>query len=119
MPIDDKAKRIINETKPAFVATADSNGLPNVSAKGSIRVFDVNHVLFADVASPRTAANLKENPKVSVIWLDTKGNESCRLWGTAEVLISGDTFDSLSLEFEARDMKINHAILVRIDKIEA
>jgi predicted pyridoxine 5'-phosphate oxidase superfamily flavin-nucleotide-binding protein len=118
MKLDDAAKRIINETKPAFVATADASGQPNVSAKGSTRVFDDEHVLFADVASPRTVSNLKENQKVAVIWLDTTGNQSCRIWGEAEILVSGDAFETLSMEFAERNMKISHAILVRVDALE-
>ena len=118
MKLDDEAKRIINETKPAFVATADASGQPNVSAKGSTRVFDDEHVLFADVASPRTVSNLKENAKVSMIWLDAEGNQSCRIWGEAQILVSGKTFDTLRMEFAKRDMKINHAVLVRVDSLE-
>jgi len=44
-----------------YVATASKTGKPNVSAKGSLRVIDVEHVLFADVASPRTIANIKKS----------------------------------------------------------
>ena len=118
MKLSEAAKRIINETKPAFVATADASGQPNVSAKGSTRVFDDEHVLFADVASPRTVSNLKENRKVSIIWLDTEGNQSCRVWGEAEILVSGDAFDTLSMALAERDMKINHAVLVRVDSLQ-
>jgi len=66
-----EAKSLIAEIHPGLVATASKTGQPNVSAKGTFRVLDDEHVLFADVNSPRTMANLAENPQVSVLILDS------------------------------------------------
>ncbi|MFW6147646.1 MAG: pyridoxamine 5'-phosphate oxidase family protein [Thermodesulfobacteriota bacterium] len=49
---------------------ASTTGKPNISAKGPLRVLDDEHVVFADVASPRTVTNIKENPQVAIICLD-------------------------------------------------
>ena len=88
-----EAKAIIAETHPGLVASADGSGRPNVSAKGSFRVLDDEHVLFADVNSPRTIANLLENPQVSAMVFDPATRHGCRVWGKAEVLDSGELFD--------------------------
>lgn len=55
---------------PALIATADKRGWPNGSAKGSLRVLDDEPLLFANIRSPRTVANLQENPQVAVVCLD-------------------------------------------------
>ena len=68
--LTDEAKKAIGEIRPSLVATSGSTGKPNVSAKGSLRVLDDEHVVFADIASPRTVANIRENPQVAVICLD-------------------------------------------------
>ncbi len=52
-------KKTIGEIHPALVATAAGSGKPNVSAKGSLRVLDDEHLVFADIDSPRTIANIK------------------------------------------------------------
>jgi len=115
--LSEEAKRLIGEIHPALVATASKGGKPNVSAKGSLRVLDDEHVIFTDVNSPRTVANLKENPRVSVICLD-ENRRSCRLWGTAEVLNSGSLFDEAVQAMAARNMKPNNVVKIKVEEIE-
>lgn len=68
----DEAKRAIGEICSSLVSTSSMTGKPNVSAKGSLHILDEEHVLFADVASPRTVTNIKENTRVAIICLDVK-----------------------------------------------
>ena len=63
--LTDDAKKAIAEIRPSLVATVNGNGKPNVSAKGSLRVLDDEHIVFADIASPRTVVNIRENPEVA------------------------------------------------------
>lgn len=116
--INETAKNLLAEIHPAMVATASKNGKPNVSAKGSLRFLDDEHVIFADVASPRTIANIKENPQVSVICLDPANRKNCRIWGTAEVIESGPLFDEVAGAMAARNMKPKHVVKVKVDEIE-
>ena len=88
--LSDEAKSLIAEHRPSFIATADENGRPNVSPKGSFQVLDDEHVLFADVQSPRTVANLRQNPQASAIVFDPVTNQGCRVWGTTEIVDSGN-----------------------------
>ncbi len=76
--LSDEAKKAIGKISPALLATASKTGKPNVSAKGSLRVLDDEHVVFADIASPRTVANIRENPQVAVICLDAAARTGCR-----------------------------------------
>ena len=73
--LSTEAKKIISEFGPALIATASKEGKPNVSPKGSFRVLDDEHVIFANIASPRTIANLKENPQLTAIMLDRSGRK--------------------------------------------
>ena len=45
--LSDKIKETIAEVRPGIIATASRDGKPNVSAKGSLRVLDDDHVVFA------------------------------------------------------------------------
>jgi hypothetical protein len=47
-------KRVVGEQRLGFVATVCSNGTPNLSPKGTIRVWDDEHLAFCDLMSPQT-----------------------------------------------------------------
>ena len=116
--IPEEAKKIIAEIRPSLVATVRKSGKPNVSAKGSLRVLDDEHVLFADVASPRTVANIKENSQVTIICLDAAARKGCRIWGRGEVLNSGELFDKIVAEFASKNMKVRNVVKVAVNEIE-
>jgi len=114
--LTDKIKETIAEVRPGIVATADKHGKPNVSAKGSVRVLDDDHLVFADIKSARTIANLRENPSISVLVLHPKSMRGCRIWGQAEVLDSGELFDQLSKEYAERNIKVNHVVKITVEE---
>ena len=116
--LTEGAKQAIGTIRPAFVGTASKTGKPNVSAKGSLRVLDDEHVIFADVNSPRTTANIKENPQVAIICLDAATRKGCRIWGKAEIISSGDLFNKINAEMAVRKMKVNHIVKVTVEEVE-
>ena len=116
--LTDQAKKAIGEIRPALVATASGTGKPNVSAKGSLRVLDDKHVAFADIASPRTVVNIKENPQVAIICLEASERKGCRIWGQGEVLNSGELFDKISAEFAKRNMEVKNVVKVAVEEVE-
>src|SRR5438445_858811 len=63
-------KRVVAEQRLAFVATVCPDGTPNVSPKGTIAVWDDDHLVFADIRSPGTVANICRNPAVELNVVD-------------------------------------------------
>jgi predicted pyridoxine 5'-phosphate oxidase superfamily flavin-nucleotide-binding protein len=116
--LTDEAKAAIGEISPSLVATASRTGKPNVSAKGSFRVLDDEHVVFADIASPRTVANIKENPRVAVICLDPAARKGCRIWGQGSILNSGELFDQLTAEYAEKNMVVKNVVKVSVEEVE-
>ena len=116
--LTDEAKKAIAEIRPSLVATASRNGKPNVSAKGSMRVLDDEHVVFADIASPRTVVNIRENPRVAVICLDAAARSGCRIWGQGSILNSGELFDQLSAEYAEKNMEVKNVVKVAVEEVE-
>lgn len=115
--LSEEAKKIIGELRPALVATANKDGKPNVSPKGSFRVLDDEHVIFAAIASPRTMANLRDNPQLSAIVFDAATGKGCRIWGKAEILDSGDLFDTISAEYTSRGITgVKHVVKVAVEE---
>ena len=116
--LTDEAKKAIAEIKPSLVATANRAGKPNVSAKGSFRVLDDEHVVFADIVSPRTVANIRENPRVAVICLDAAARKGCRIWGQGTILDAGELFDQLTAEYAKKNMAVKHVVKVAVEEVE-
>jgi predicted pyridoxine 5'-phosphate oxidase superfamily flavin-nucleotide-binding protein len=116
--LTDEAKKAIAEIRPSLVATSGSTGKPNVSAKGSFRVLDDEHVVFADIVSPRTVANIRENPQVAVICLDAAARKGCRIWGKGSILNSGDLFDQLTAEYAKKNMVVKNVVKVAVEEVE-
>ena len=90
-----------------------------MSAKGSLRIIDDEHIAFADVASPRTIANIKENGKVSIIVLGNDENKGCRIWGTARVEDSGEVSDTFAKAMAEWKMTVNNIVMVDVEEVEA
>src|SRR5271157_3145448 len=79
--------------KMGWVATATPEGVPNVTPKGTLRVLDDEHVIFADLFSLKTRQNLEQNPKVAVTVVDASSHKGYQIKGTAELVSSGPLFE--------------------------
>lgn len=77
----------------AFVATATPDGIPSVAPKGSTRILDEDHIIFAESAGKRTFENIKMNPKVAIIIGDISKMQCLRFSGSAEIITSGPLFE--------------------------
>lgn len=81
--IDDDMRAIVESAHLCFAATVTPEGRPNLSPKGTIRVWDDRHVFFLDIASPRTRANLAHNPWIEIDVVDERSRRGYRFLGTA------------------------------------
>jgi predicted pyridoxine 5'-phosphate oxidase superfamily flavin-nucleotide-binding protein len=88
-------KRVVGEQRLAYVATVCPDGTPNVSPKGTIAVWDDEHLVFADIRSPGTVANLSHNPAIAVNVVDPFARKGYRFKGTAEVVRDGERFAAI------------------------
>jgi len=85
-------KRVVVEQRLAFVATVCPDGTPNLSPKGTISVWDDDHLVFADIRSPGTITNLRKNPAVEINVVDPFARKGYRFKGTGEVIVDGELF---------------------------
>jgi predicted pyridoxine 5'-phosphate oxidase superfamily flavin-nucleotide-binding protein len=81
MPLTDDVRAIIEAAHLCFAATVTPDGKPNLSPKGTIRVWDDRHVFFLDIASPKTWANLECNPSIELNVVDALSRRGYRLSG--------------------------------------
>ncbi|HMD84204.1 MAG TPA: pyridoxamine 5'-phosphate oxidase family protein [Terriglobia bacterium] len=82
--------------KMGWVATATSDGAPNVTPKGTVRVMDDQHLIFADLFSLKTRQNLEQNSRVAVTVIDPATAKGYQIKGTAELISAGPLYDQMA-----------------------
>src|SRR5512138_2986911 len=94
-------KRVVEQQRLGFVATVCPDGTPNLSPKGTTAVWDDDHLAFANIRSPGTLANLRQNPNVEVNVVDPFARKGYRFKGTATILENGPAYEE-ALNFYRR-----------------
>lgn len=114
-------KRVVTEQKLGFVATVSPDGTPNLSPKGTTAVWDDDTLVFADISSPQTVANLRANPRVEINVVDVVRRKGYRFKGTATVYGEGAKFDELLAFYGGRGTTspIDHIVLVAVAQASA
>ena len=110
-----EVKKIIAEAAPALIATSSMNGKSHVQVKGSFRIIDDENLVFIDIDSPRTMANLKDNPQLSTLVFDPETGRTCRVWGKVEILNKGELFNSMVAEL---GKKLKYVIHLKVGEVE-
>ena len=120
--LTEDMKRVVNEQRLGFVATVCPDGTPNLSPKGTTAVWDDDHLVFADIRSPATVANLRRNPSTEINVVDPMVRKGYRFKGVATVLTEGALFERI-LDFYRAErnldegrIKIRSFVLVKIEE---
>ena len=82
-------RAVIDASHLCFAATVTPEGRPNVSPKGTIRVWDDMHLFFLDIASPGTRVNLAHAPWLELNVVDQLSRRGYRFSGTASLYQAG------------------------------
>ncbi len=111
-------KRLVDVQRLAYVATVCPDGTPNLSPKGTAAEWDDDHLVFADIRSPGSVANLRENPTVEVNVVDPIARKGYRFKGAANVLSSGLAFDEVVAFYRKRGVRspIRHIVLIKVER---
>ena len=86
-------RAVVQSAHLCFAATVTAENRPNLSPKGTIRVWDDGHLFFLDIASPGTRANLRANPFIEINVVDQLSRRGYRFFGTAAIHESGDVYE--------------------------
>ncbi len=116
-------KRVVRGQRLGYVATVCPDGTPNLSPKGTVTVWDDEHLIFADIHSPRTIANPRKNPAVEINVVDPFVRKGYRFKGTGEILTVGELFNEILniYQHDVRDAKnrVRSIVLVKIEHASA
>lgn len=121
-PITADMKRVVEEQRLGFVATVCPDGTPNLSPKGTTAVWDDAHLVFANIRSPATVSNLRQNPNVEINVVDPFLRKGYRFKGVASVLKSGPHYDEVIGFYRRRGSRvsaIHEVVLVQVARAQA
>ena len=123
MQLDDDMRRVVREQSLGFVATVCADGTANVSPKGTLRVWDDQHLVFLHLHSPGTVENLRTNPSIEVNVVDPLVRKGYRFKGEAEVLTEGDVHAAVVERFQTQQgtdpARVQAVVLMRVDAAAA
>ena len=131
MPISQKLKGLIKcaweDGAPCLVATQGPNG-PNISPKGSMVVFDDEHLAYWERSKKQALENLGHDKRVCVIYANFKAQRDgvlesgfLRFYGRAELHQDGPIHDAIFKMLLPREQTHVGAdtgigVLVKIDR---
>jgi hypothetical protein len=116
---------------PCLVATVLPDGYAQVTPRGSVLVFDDEHLAIWERGKGTTNAQLKDGTKITVFFRKPALRESgmlpkggiVRFYGTAKVHKSGSTYDAVwdkvvQPEKDRDPEKKGWAVVVKLDRVE-
>jgi uncharacterized protein len=116
--LTEDMQRVVNEQRLGYAATVCPDGTPNLSPKGTTTVWDDDHLVFADIRSPRTVANLRHNPAIEINVVDPIARKGYRFKGAAVVLTGGPLFEEIVAFYRERGTSspIRSVVLVKVER---
>lgn len=111
-------QRMLNEQRLGFVASVGEDGTPHLSPKGTVTAWDDEHIVFADICSPGTIANLRHQLVVEINVVDPVSRKGYRFKGPATVHQHGPIFEQWLSFYRQRGSRspINGIVLVRVER---
>src|SRR5690242_16461106 len=125
MPIDltefkEAIDNALDNRLACLVATASADGSPNVSLRGSMMVFNKEHLAYWDRVHGRQLEHVSENPRVVVFYRDAPNRQTWRFYGAATVLTEGPVREEIMRRTNPRELerdpdRTGAAVLVKVD----
>ena len=116
--ITEEIKNLLNTQKLGFVATVSPDNTPNLSPKGTIIAWN-NDLIFADIKSPNTIANLKKNPSIEINVVNPLIRRGYRFKGKGKIISEGEEFQKIISHYKNEGIKseIKSIVLVKVDSV--
>lgn len=119
--ITSDMRAVIQSAHLCFAATVTPDGNPNLSPKGTIRVWDDDHIFFLDIASPGTRANLASNPCIEINVVEQLSRRGYRFFGRAKLHRDDDVFREATKRIfgeEGAKYPVEAVVLIKVERAE-
>ena len=112
----------LSDKYPCIVGTSSSDGLPNVSYKGSVMVFSTTELAFWERTRKGGFTQLTDNPNIDVMYRNTELRKSWRYYGEVTIYDSGEIKDqvlekTVQPELDRDPDRLGVAVIIKVTKI--
>ncbi|WP_273277019.1 pyridoxamine 5'-phosphate oxidase family protein [Maribacter polysiphoniae] len=76
----------INRSVLCWLATVSAENIPNVSPKEIFNYYGADKIIIANIASPQTIRNIKQNENVCISFIDILVQKGFQLKGKARII---------------------------------
>ncbi len=112
-----EVREVIQNQKPLPIATADKNGKPNVIFVGMWKFIDDETIMIVDNFFKKTANNLKDNPKLSMVGFDSESQKSYQVKGSVDYLEKGDHFEEAKGLAKSKKLPGKAVVIFHIEEV--
>ena len=88
--ITTEIKKYIDKSVLCWLATSSSDNVPNVSPKEIFSYHGENSIIIANIASPQSLKNIKQNKNVCLSFIDVLVQKGFQLKGIAKIITISD-----------------------------
>lgn len=115
-------KKAINDSVLCWLATSSADNIPNVSPKEIFTYFGDSLILVANIASPQTVRNIKENEQVCISFIDVFVQKGFQVKGSASIIKKTDSeFQELSrplLEITKGEYPFSSLTMIKVGSVK-
>jgi len=109
---------------PCLVISSDKSGHPDVAFKGSVMVYDKDHLAYWERSLNEQIPQVEENPHIVVLYRNPAKYQipHMRLYGDATVYKTGDEREKVMSRVVQRELdqdpeRKGYAVVVKIDRV--
>ena len=122
---DEMAQAVNNalaDGTACLMGTASKSGMPNISYRGSVMVFDTQHLAYWERAKNIAIHNLEENPQLEIFYRNRDKGLSWRFYGRATIHETGDLRDQImnrtvQRELDSDPERKGFGVLIEVDRV--
>jgi hypothetical protein len=123
---DDMMEQVNNALEnriPCLLTTASARGEPDVAIRGSMMIYDRDHLAYWERSRNESLANLEENPHVCVFFRNPETRAQWRFYGTARIFKQGEEMRDqimsrvVERELNADPERLGYGVLITVNRV--
>jgi general stress protein 26 len=124
--LSDEMRNLVDNAlangSPCILATVSAEGEPDIGYKGSMMIFDNESLAYWERTRRQHLKNVKENPKVVVLFRDAKSGVNWRFHGTATLHEQGALRDQVMArtvkgEIDRDPERKGAAVIIHVERV--
>lgn len=109
---------------PCILATNDGEGRPDIAFKGSMMIFDGEHLAWWERSLGEQIAQVEQNPNVVVLYRSAPRKLTLRFYGQATIHKEGPLREevmerTIPIELEKDPERKGYGVIVQVDRVRS